>query len=189
MLYRTVFKRVFDILLSGAALIALAPLLLLIAAAIRIEDGGRIIFRQQRVGRGGVPFLLLKFRSMPENTPHVSSDAARNLRITRIGRLLRRTNLDELPQLMNILRGEMSVVGPRPALMTQHELIALREQSGAVACVPGLTGLAQVNATDGMPVAEKARWDAAYAQRISLLGDIRIVMRTFRYLMSPPPTY
>jgi O-antigen biosynthesis protein WbqP len=126
---------------------------------------------------------------MPVNTGDIPSAAARSVRITRVGRVIRRTNADELPQLVNILRGDMSVVGPRPALPAQRELVALRSANGALACTPGLTGLAQVNAYDGMSIEAKATWDGRYADRIRFFRDVAIILRTVRYLMAPPPTY
>ena len=184
-MYNLLGKRVFDVLASSAALVCLSPLMLLIAAAIRLEDRGPTLFRQKRVGRGGHPFTLFKFRSMPD----LPSDKAKTVRITPIGRLIRRTNLDELPQLINILRGDMSVVGPRPALPSQNELTESRISNGAIACRPGLTGLAQINSYDGMAAAQKALWDGRYAARITFAGDLRITLLTFRYLLKPPPVY
>jgi len=182
-------KRVVDIALAGMALLVLGPLILLIAVAIRIEDGGPALFRQRRTGRDGQEFTLLKFRSMPVGTADVPSASATALPITRVGRVIRRTNLDELPQLVNILAGDMSVVGPRPALPTQADLIAWRAQSGAWRCRPGLTGLAQVCSYDGMPVSEKAALDGAYAQRLGLLRDLGIIARTVLYVFRRPPVY
>jgi len=160
-----------------------------VAVAIRLGDGGPALFRQERAGRDGRRFVLLKFRSMPVGTAHVPSTDATTLPVTAVGRLLRRTNLDELPQLLNILAGEMSVVGPRPALATQEELLALRRANGAIGCRPGLTGLAQVSARDGMTVAEKAACDGAYADRLGLWTDLGIIARTVGYLFRPPPVY
>lgn len=182
-------KRAFDIVASLVALLCLSPIMLLIAAAIRRGDRGLALFRQKRVGRGGHPFILLKFRSMPVCTADIPSDKAKTLVATPIGRLIRRTNLDELPQLINILRGEMSVVGPRPALPSQSELIEARFLNGAVACRPGLTGLAQINAYDGMTPTKKACWDGRYAACITFVNDMRIIISTFRYLLKPPPVY
>lgn len=188
-LYRVVGKRSLDAVVSAAALLVLTPLLLLIGIAIKLEDGGKAIFRQRRIGRNGAPFVLFKFRSMPENVGDLPSDAATTLRITRVGRVLRRSNLDELPQLFNILRGDMSLVGPRPALISQDELIRLRSESGADQVRPGLTGLAQVTSYDGMPVAEKARRDAQYMNDISFGTDLSLIWRTLGYLRRPPPVY
>jgi lipopolysaccharide/colanic/teichoic acid biosynthesis glycosyltransferase len=188
-MYRAGGKRALDVVFAGAALLLLLPFMLLVAIAIRFEDGGSVIFAQRRVGRGGSDFRLLKFRSMAENVGDVPSHAAAALHITRVGGVIRRFAIDELPQLINILRGDMSLVGPRPALPSQQELVALRAKNGAIACTPGLTGLAQINAYDGMPVAEKAAWDAEYAADVRLAGDLRIIFGTVRYLHRPPPVY
>ena len=115
--------------------------------------------------------------------------AADSLELTRIGRFIRRTNFDELPQLLNILKGDMSVVGPRPAIKSQSELIALRQANGALACRPGLTGLAQVSSYDGMTDVQKAVFDGEYARSVSLAVDLRIIVRTVTYLLKPPPRY
>jgi O-antigen biosynthesis protein WbqP len=182
-------KRTFDIALAAAALFCLSPLLAITALAVRLEDGGPALFRQQRIGLGGRLFRLVKFRSMPVSTRDVPSTEARSLTVTRVGRLIRRTNIDELPQLFNILKGDMSIVGPRPALQSQTRLTELRRLNGALGCRPGLTGLAQVNSYDGMPEDEKARFDGDYAARVSFGRDISIILRTFVYLTRRPPTY
>jgi len=157
--------------------------------SIYIEDRTPVIFKQPRVGKNGREFVLHKFRSMPTNSANIPSAKAGSLRITRVGKIIRRTNIDEIPQLYNILRGDMSVVGPRPAMTTQVELNELRRDAGVLNCKPGLTGLAQVNSYDGMPEAEKVRWDKNYAANISFTLDIYIIMKTFSYLMRRPPTY
>ncbi|HIC89968.1 MAG TPA: sugar transferase, partial [Anaerolineae bacterium] len=180
-------KRLLDIFLSGIALLLLFPVMLLVALAILVEDGTPVLFRQQRVGHEGVPFTVLKFRSMPVNTRDAPSAQAKSVRITRVGVIIRRTNIDELPQLFNIIRGDMSIVGPRPALASQQELCELRERQGALRCKPGLTGLAQVNSYDGMPDTVKAAWDAQYCAHVTFLNDVRIILHTFLYLLKPPP--
>lgn len=182
-------KRLLDVILATITLVILGPLLLLIAILIKAEDGGQVIFRQRRVGRSQRPFVLLKFRSMRENVGDLPSNAATGLPITRIGRVLRRTNLDEVPQLINIMRGDMSIVGPRPALSSQDELISRRSASGADQVRPGLTGLAQVTSYDGMSVEEKAIRDAQYVSSISFVTDISIIWRTLSYLRRTPPVY
>jgi O-antigen biosynthesis protein WbqP len=182
-------KRLFDVLWAVASLIVLGPLMLVVAAIIRLQDGGPALIRQTRIGQGGRPFTLYKFRSMPVDTPAVASTEARALAITPFGRLIRRANIDELPQLFNVLRGDMSIVGPRPPLPTQEKLLAYRRENGAIHARPGLTGLAQVRSYDGMPVIEKALLDAEYARRITLGRDLAIVARTFRYLLRKPPVY
>ena len=188
-MYQAGLKRALDLALSGLALVVLSPVLAVIAIAIMLDDGKPVLFRQTRVGRSGEKFELLKFRSMPANTSNVPKAAATTLQVTRVGRVIRRLNLDELPQLFNILRGHMSLVGPRPALSTQDVLCGLRRESGAAACLPGLTGLAQVSAYDGMPEDEKARFDAEYANKVSLVNDLRIIVRTVGYLRHRPPVY
>lgn len=182
-------KRVCDVFLSVCALIALSPLLLLVALLIRLEDGGAVLFRQRRSGVDGELFELLKFRSMPENTADVPSGAAHSLKITRVGKFIRRSNIDELPQLINILRGDMSVVGPRPALSSQEVLLSIRRENSSIKLKPGLTGMAQVNSYDGMPEEEKAEFDGKYAARVSLVTDVWIILRTFGYLLKAPPVY
>jgi O-antigen biosynthesis protein WbqP len=188
-MYNPIIKRLFDIAASLASIIVLSPLLMIIFVAIRIGDPGPAIFRQQRAGKDGQPFTLLKFRSMPVGTRTESSDRLGEVKITPVGQLIRRTNLDELPQLFNILGGDMSLVGPRPPLPNQTELIELRAANGALSCLPGLTGLAQISSYDGMTVPAKAQFDADYARKISLAGDFAIIFKTFGYLRKPPPTY
>lgn len=188
-LYSSAGKRVFDILASGLAILVLSPLLLVTALLIRLEDGGPALFRQARVGRDGDPFTVLKFRSMRVGSANVPSAQGAALPITRIGRFIRRTNIDELPQLFNILRGDMSVVGPRPPIPAQETLVAARRANGALAVRPGLTGLAQIESYDGMPESEKAEWDGRYASRVTLAGDLGIILRTFGYLAHRPPVY
>ena len=188
-MYRTCIKSVLDVVVASLALLGLSPLMLITALAIRSEDRGPASFRQQRVGRDGTRFRVVKFRSMPTGTKDVPSADAGAATITRVGRVIRRTNIDELPQLINVFRGEMSLVGPRPALPAQETLLTLREASGAMRCKPGLTGLAQIHAYDGMSEEAKAEWDGAYAADISFANDVSIVFKTFRYLVRRPPVY
>lgn len=188
-MYARGLKRVLDLVGALLAILLLSPLLLMIALAIRVTDPGPAIFRQQRVGAGGRSFTFYKLRSMPVDTGDIPSDQLAAIHVSAVGRFIRRTNFDELPQLFNILKGDMSFVGPRPPIPLQAELIALRRENGALACRPGLTGLAQVNSYDGMSVGQKAGFDGDYAQRITFLGDFGIVLRTFGYLLKPPPKY
>lgn len=188
-MYERYGKRLLDLALAGAATVALSPLLTLVGLAIVVEDGRPVIYRQPRTGRSGRPFVIFKFRSMPANTAVATSATMGTATITRVGRVTRRTNIDELPQLFNILRGDMSIVGPRPPLDSQQTLIEHRRTGPAWNCRPGLTGLAQVNAFDGMTEAEKAVFDNRYAERVTLLGDLKVIAQTVRYLFSPPPTY
>lgn len=187
--YRSIGKRTFDVVASGATILVLSPVLLLTALLIRFEDGGPALFRQARVGRNGDPFTVLKFRSMRVGSANVPSAQGAALPITRIGRFLRRTNIDELPQLFNIFLGDMSVVGPRPPIPTQEALVTARRANGALALRPGLTGLAQIKSYDGMPESEKAECDGRYAQRVTFAGDLVIIVRTLGYLLHRPPVY
>jgi O-antigen biosynthesis protein WbqP len=188
-MYRRFGKRALDLACVAGAGLVLSPLVGLVSLLILLEDGTPIIFRQNRVGKDGVTFTFLKFRSMPVNTPNVTSVEGRALPVTRVGRVIRRYNIDELPQLLSILRGEMSLVGPRPALPTQTDLLAARRDLGVLAYAPGLTGLAQVRSFDGMSPYEKAEWDAEYVKHMSFAKDVRILMETLNYLREPPPTY
>ena len=126
---------------------------------------------------------------MPVGTKNVSSDKLSDIKISKIGKILRRTNADELPQLFNILRGDMSIVGPRPCLLSQKELINLRIENKSINCRPGLTGLAQINSYDNMSIKKKAYYDYEYSKKMCFLLDIQIILRTFIYLISPPPKY
>lgn len=188
-MYASYGKRLFDVIFSLVAAILLSPLMLLTALSIKVFDTGPIIFRQKRIGREGASFDFFKFRSMPVNTGDIPSDQLGRIRLTWVGRLIRRTNIDELPQLLNILRGDMSFVGPRPALSSQIELVNARKSNGSLFCKPGLTGLAQISSFNGMSVYEKATLDGKYVQSITFRNDISIILRTFSYLLTPPPVY
>lgn len=188
-MYAAYGKRLLDIILSLAGILVLAPLVLVIGLAILFVDGRPILFMQKRIGEGGREFEFLKFRSLPTNTGDVPSDELERVHVSAVGRIIRRTNLDELPQLLCILKGDMSVVGPRPPIPAQEDLISLRLENGSLNCRPGLTGLAQINSYDGMPVNEKAKFDGEYADRCSLLVDLGIILSTFRYLSKTPPVY
>ena len=174
-------KRLFDVLLAlAAALIFFVPVVL-VAVAVRLTSRGPVLYWSDRVGRNNVIFKMPKFRSMRVGTPavatHLLTDAHSHL--TPIGSFLRKSSLDELPQLWSILAGDMSFVGPRPALFNQHDLIALRTEFGVHTLLPGLTGWAQVNGRDELPIPEKVKLDVAYLQRESLWFDIRILWLTF----------
>jgi len=182
-------KRLLDIALAVPAAMISSPVAIAIAIAIGIEDGPPVLFRQERIGRDGTTFELFKFRSMPVDTPSVPSAEATALRSTRVGSVIRRLSLDELPQLMNILRGDMSLVGPRPPLAAQFALIEVRRRNNSLSLKPGLTGLAQVKSYDGMPESEKAFWDGTYAEQVSFTLDARLLAKTVRYLLRRPPQY
>ncbi|MBP7401287.1 MAG: sugar transferase [Clostridia bacterium] len=174
-------KPILDGAAAAVCLLILWPFMLLLAAVIRIDSPGPVLFRQRRAGRGDRLFTIYKFRTMRIDTPrdmptHMLAGAARH--ITRVGGFLRRSSLDELPQLLNILFGQMSFVGPRPALWNQDDLIALRRENGADRVRPGLTGWAQVNGRDELPIAEKAALDGYYAANFSPVLDVRILWRT-----------
>lgn len=181
MFYRRVVKRCFDAVSSFLALAILWPFLLIIALIVKLDSKGPVFFRQKRVGRNKVFFTILKFRTMRADTPsdvptHLLQDP--NSRITRVGGFLRKYSLDELPQILNILVGKMSVIGPRPALWNQDDLVAERDKYGANALVPGLTGYAQVNGRDELPIDVKAELDGYYAKNISFGLDVRIFFAT-----------
>ncbi len=174
-------KRILGLLLSLFALVVLSPLLLILSAIIRLTSPGPVFFRQRRVGIGKTHFMIYKFRTMridaPKDQPtHLLKDP--NAYITPVGRFLRRSSLDELPQLINIIKGEMAVVGPRPALWNQFDLIAERDKYRANDVRPGLTGWAQINGRDELPIDVKARLDGEYVKRMSFGFDVRCILGT-----------
>jgi O-antigen biosynthesis protein WbqP len=189
MIYRAFGKRVFDIFFSLAALTILSPLLMMVAFVIGAFDGRPVIFQQKRVGRNRELFTLYKFRSMPGSIGDIPSDKVGEVKISRVGQFIRRTNIDELPQFFNVLRGDMSIVGPRPPIACQVDLIEARAENGALSCRPGVTGLAQIRSFDGMTVSHKATLDGNYARSITLISDLKIILSTFSYLLRPPPIY
>jgi O-antigen biosynthesis protein WbqP len=188
-MYKKFIKRAIDIFASFGVLLLLSWFFIIIALIIKLQDGGTIFFTQKRVGKNRQNFNILKFRSMPVNTANVSSEQVHLIKITPFGKFIRRTNVDEFPQLLNILRGDMSLIGPRPSLPNQMELIELRIQNGTYNCRPGLTGLAQVNSYDYMPVEEKAKFDEIYVNNITFMNDVKIVFKTLLYLTKRPPVY
>lgn len=180
-MYRSIVKPVLDILLSFLALTVLAIPMLLLALMIKLESPGPVLFKQKRVGIHKSHFSILKFRTMRTDTPkdvptHLLADPEKY--ITKVGRFLRKTSLDELPQLLNILTGKMSIVGPRPALWNQFDLLEERDRYGANDIRPGLTGWAQVNGRDELEIGEKAKFDGEYVQKQSFLFDIKCVLAT-----------
>ena len=186
-MYQTYIKRGFDILLAVLGICFFALPMALIALLIKLDDGGPVFFTQRRVGRDKSLFDMYKFRTMKTSAPkdcptHLLSDPKSH--ITRLGGFLRRSSLDELPQLFNILVGDMSVVGPRPALWNQQDLIDARDRAGACALRPGLTGWAQINGRDELPIARKAELDGEYARKISFGFDCRCFFGTFWAVVS-----
>lgn len=174
-------KRLFDITLSSIAGLILWPVFLLIAILIKFDSKGPVFFTQSRIGKNKIQFNILKFRTMRTETP---SDMPTHMLqkpdtyITRMGKFLRKTSLDELPQILNILKGEMSIVGPRPALWNQYDLIVERDKYGANDIYPGLTGWAQVNGRDELPIGIKAKLDGEYVEKISFAFDAEIFLKT-----------
>ncbi len=172
-MYERLVKRIFDIVLSSLALICLSWFFLIMAIAIKIDDPGPVFFSQKRVGKGKKYFKLYKFRSMKMSTPH---DTPTHLLenpdqyITRIGKFSRRYSLDELPQLWNIAVGEISIIGPRPALWNQYDLLDARDKYGANYIKPGLTGWAQINGRDELEIATKAKFDGEYVEKLKAGG-------------------
>lgn len=179
-------KRGLDALAAGAGLLALLPVFAVIALAIKLDSPGPALFRQRRVGRHQVHFAMAKFRTMRVGTPDLPTDQMQHLpnTVTRVGRVLRRTSLDELPQLWHVLKGEMSLVGPRPALYNQTDLIAARERAGVHVLPPGITGWAQINGRDELTDAEKVAADAWYLANFTFRLDLRILLGTVGSLVS-----
>ena len=173
-------KRIFDLLAALGLILIFAPLFLLVVLAARLTSVGPVLFRTQRVGKGNKLFTMYKFRTMRIDTPQVATHLLKepDQFLTPIGKLLRRTSLDELPQLINVLRGEMSLVGPRPALFNQDDLIALRTAGGVDALTPGITGWAQINGRDELPIPEKVKLDEWYLKNRSFWLDFKIVWMT-----------
>lgn len=180
-------KRCVDAVLSLAAIIVMWQIICIIAAAVWLDNPGPILFRQRRLGMGGRYFDILKFRTMRTDAPKdVPTHQLKNPEqyVTRVGRLLRRTSLDELPQLYNILVGDMSIVGPRPALWNQYDLISIRERTNVNDIRPGLTGLAQIKGRDELPIKVKAKYDAIYKRNESLWLDTAIIALTIRQVIA-----
>lgn len=186
-MYRHIVKRILDLMAAALALLILAVPLMAVAIITKLDSPGPILFRQRRIGRRGKPFTMLKFRSMapsaPKDTPtHLLTEA---VPLTRWQRFMRRSSIDELPQLFNILAGHMSLIGPRPALWNQADLIAAREATGANDVKPGLTGLSQISGRDELQTAEKAHLDGVYAQALrqgrfhGFAMDVRCFFATF----------
>ncbi len=178
-----VLKRVTDIILSLTGMILLSPLFIILILAIKIDSKGPVLFKQKRIGIHKKPFFILKFRTMRVDTP---KDTPTHLLenpdqwITRTGRFLRKTSLDELPQIWNIFVGDMSIIGPRPALWNQYDLIEERDRYGANDILPGLTGWAQIHGRDELPIIDKAALDGYYVEHLSLGLDIRCFFGTIK---------
>lgn len=173
-------KRIFDFLMSLIAIIVLSPVILIVALAVKFTSPGPMLFKQRRIGKDNIEFEIYKFRTMRIDTPNVPTHLLENPEqwITPVGKFLRKTSLDELPQLFNILKGEMSIVGPRPALYNQIDLKEMRTKVGVHKLVPGLTGWAQINGRDEIPLSLKVSLDKEYLDRKSFFLDIKIIFMT-----------
>ncbi len=181
-MYVRFFKRIIDFVLSLIATIILLPVFLVVSIAILIDDPGPVFFKQKRFGKDKKFFNIYKFRTMKVDTPNVATHLLENpdLYITRVGKILRKTSLDEVPQLINILFNHMSIVGPRPGLYTQDDLIAMRDANGSNKVKPGLTGWAQINGRDEITMEEKVRLDGEYVEKMSFLFDMKCVIGTVK---------
>lgn len=176
-----VFKRLLDFILSSIAILILWPVFLIIAILIKIDSKGPVFFTQRRIGKHKTQFNILKFRTMRTDTPNdMPTHMLQNpeVFITKLGKFLRKTSLDELPQIINIVKGDMSIVGPRPALWNQYDLIAERDRYGANDIYPGLTGWAQINGRDELSLVIKANFDGEYVDRMSFIFDAEIFFKT-----------
>lgn len=180
--YRDFFKRELDIVISLVAIIALGIPMIIIAIYVKKDDPhAKIWFRQERVGEDNRPFVIYKFRTMVDSAPHqMATEEFNNSQayITGIGKVLRKTSLDELPQLFNVLKGEMSLIGPRPLIPKEQKVLGMRNQLGANKVLPGITGLAQVHGRDELSDKKKAMYDGQYANQVSLILDMKIFYKT-----------
>lgn len=180
-MYNKVFKRVIDFIISLFAIILLSPLFIVLAILIKCTSKGPVFFRQYRMGKDNVQFRIFKFRSMRVDSPkdcptHLLEDP--DMYITKLGKFLRKSSLDELPQLFNILKGDMAIIGPRPSLPTQYDLNELRDKNGASKVRPGLSGLAQIKGRDELPIPVKAAYDGQYVENITMMNDIKLIFGT-----------
>ena len=179
-MYKNFIKRLLDIILSFMGIVILALPMLIVAIIIKIDDPGPAIFKQKRVGKNKKLFWLYKFRSMKVSTPDIPTHLLENPDeyIIKVGKFIRKTSIDELPQLFNILKGDMSIIGPRPALWNQDDLIAERDKYGANDVRPGLSGWAQINGRDELPIDVKAKLDGDYVKNISFGFDLKCLIGT-----------
>jgi len=187
-LYTNCGKRFFDIITSYFLIIFFSPIIILIYLLILISKENPI-FKQKRVGLDRKMFKIYKFRTLASNTSNIESKKIKNIKYIFLGKILRRTNLDELPQLFNIAKGDMSLIGPRPCLKNQRKLIQIRNKEKIFKLKPGLTGLAQVNSYDNMSDLIKVKYEKKYLTNISFIYDIIIIIKTFKYLLKQPPKY
>lgn len=176
----SISKRTMDIVSSFVGLILLSPLFLLVAILIKLDSKGPIIFKQIRIGKNSKPFYIYKFRSMKIDAPNLSTEEFINASdfTTKVGKFIRKTSIDELPQLVNILKGDMSIVGPRPVIEREVRLLELRKECNVDSILPGITGLAQINGRDNIDDYEKVKYDFEYLSKRNLVLDIKIIINT-----------
>lgn len=173
-------KRVLDIVCSILGIIVLSPILVIVSILIKLESKGPIIFKQLRAGKGSKPFYIYKFRSMKIETPNIATNdfTDSHVYITRIGKIIRKTSIDEIPQLFNILKGDMSIVGPRPVILEEVDLIELRKSYNIDKILPGITGWAQINGRDNIGNEEKVKYDYEYLMNKNFIMDLYIIVMT-----------
>ena len=176
----SISKRTMDIVSSLVGLILLSPLFLLVAILIKLDSKGPIIFKQIRIGKNRKPFYIYKFRSMKIDAPNLSTEEFINASdfTTKVGKFIRKTSIDELPQLVNILKGDMSIVGPRPVIEREVRLLEIRKECNVDSILPGITGLAQINGRDNIDDYEKVKYDFEYLSKRNLVLDIKIIINT-----------
>ena len=176
----SISKRTMDIVSSLVGLILLSPLFLLVAILIKLDSKGPIIFKQIRIGKNSKPFYIYKFRSMKIDAPNLSTEEFINASdfTTKVGKFIRKTSIDELPQLVNILKGDMSIVGPRPVIEREVRLLEIRKECNVDSILPGITGLAQINGRDNIDDYEKLKYDFEYLSKRNLVLDIKIIINT-----------
>lgn len=187
-MYENYVKNILDRILALLGLIILSPIFSLTALAIKIEEPrGKVFFIQDRSGKEGKAFSCIKFRSMSTEAPNNAAtwelDNADSY-ITKVGRFIRKTSIDELPQLINIIKGDMSIVGPRPVILKEEDLINLRREYGALSVRPGITGLSQISGRDNLPPKKKAETDGEYAANVTFLNDLKIILKTIPQVLS-----
>ena len=179
-IFYSVTKRLIDIVGSLCGIILLSPLFLIVAILIKLDSKGPVIFKQTRIGKDSKPFNIYKFRSMKVETPNLSTEEFKNASdfTTRVGKFIRKTSIDELPQLVNILKGDMSIVGPRPVIEKEVRLLELRRECKVDSILPGITGLAQINGRDHVDDYQKVKYDFEYLVKRNLVLDIKIIINT-----------
>ena len=177
----SISKRIIDVVGALCGIIVFSPIFIITSILIKLESKGNIIFKQIRVGKDSKPFYIYKFRSMKTYTPNIATNDLKNpeMYITKVGRIIRKTSIDELPQLFNILKGDMSIVGPRPVIEKEYDLLSLRRECYVDKIKPGITGWAQINGRDNLDAQEKVKYDKEYLYNRSTKFDIYIIFKTF----------